>query len=613
MLKTSGLALVFCLFGLAPVLAQTPPPESEPAQQAAGPKSEPESGPIPQPSQAPVQVQSLTAPDVFSAGARDTGLDVEVWTGSAADMARDILPQIAKRPLSPAGSAVARQLLATGAKAPQGASADLDLAAARLGALLALGDAAGVEDMIDRTPGGTSSPALAQIQAESGLILGHSDRACALSEALSRNRDDPFWLRLRSYCQALNGQTAAAGLTLGLAEAQRPDPVFARLMGQLLAGGSAKTGASLRSGLDLALSRTLGLDLTTAISTAPAAIAIALARDPATEPGLRLLAAGRAMRFGASVTSVFDQVPSQLALPPLDADGTQPPPPPLDIAALLTTQGTLAEARLLAIGRDTNDLGLRDQIVTNLLKRAQGLPDFIALARLTAPQIASLVKANAPTNAPVLLATAALITGDTASGEALRQSLPGDIATDESLLLDAMLTLAKGPNDPERQGVLARLTAATQTLPNTGLLPRRQSAALITAALTAHIDAPVRSQLARLDTGKLEAPAALWFALDLATSEQLKAETILSALAILGTNGTQGPKLNDRVRLVRGLGLAGLGRVATALAMEGIVLSQGFATVAAAPTKPPAPAPAAAKPKPKPVAKPKPKPSSSNL
>jgi len=602
MFKPSGLAMALCLIGLTPALGQTPPPPPEPVQQ----EPMPETTILPQPAQAAVQVQALSAPDVFSPGARDTGLGPDVWRGSSADMAREILPQLGKRALSPAASAMARRLLATGASAPEGAADDFDLAAARLGTLLALGDAAAVEAMIERTPGANISPALAQIQAEAALILGHTEQACHAADAISSRRDDPFWLRLRSYCQALNGQMAASGLTLGLAEAQKPDPVFAHLMGQLLAGGKTKTGASLRSGLDLALSRTLGLDLGTAIATAPAPIAIALAHDTATEPGLRLLAAGRATRFGARLDEVFAKVASQPSLPPIAADGTQPPPPPLDIPALIKLQGTAAEARLLAIGRDTNDLALREQLVTNLLKRSQNLGDFLAMARLTAPQIASLAKANAPTAAPVLLATAALITGDVETGSQIRQGLPADMASDEILLLDAMLTLAKGPADPDRQAVLARLTAATQTLPGQGLLARRQTAALLTAALTAHITAPVRNQLAQLDTGTLEAPSARLFALDLAAGDQLKAESILSALAILNASGAQGPKLNDRVRLVRGLGLAGLGPDATALAIEGIVLSQGFASAPTAPAKPATKAPARPKPKPRPIAKPKP-------
>ncbi len=54
------------------------------------------------PAAAEVQVQALTAPDLFSAGARDTGLGPDLWKGASADLARQVIPQLAARPLSPA-------------------------------------------------------------------------------------------------------------------------------------------------------------------------------------------------------------------------------------------------------------------------------------------------------------------------------------------------------------------------------------------------------------------------------------------------------------------------------------------------------------------------------
>lgn len=603
MIKILGLVLAFCLVGLTPALGQTPPPTEPMAQEAM-----PDTVIIPAPMAPSVQVQALAAPDVFSPGARDTGLGPDVWSGSAADLARDILPQIGKTPLSPAGMAMARRLLATGANAPDGASEDLDLASARLRALLALGDAAGVESMLERTPGANYSPALAQLQAEVALILGQYDKACQGADAVSSNRDDPYWLRLRSYCQAINGQIAAAGLTFGLAQSQRPDPVFGLLMGHLLNGGHSKVSASLRNGLDLALSRTLGLDLTPTIMAAPAPIVITLASDANTPQGLRLMAARQAMRFGAKVAEVYDLANAQPMPSGLNKNADLAIPVPLDLSGLIKLQGAAAEARLLAIGRDTNDWGQRDQIVTNLLKRGDSLADFMAMARLTAPLIAELAKANAPVTAPVLLATAAVVTGDVETGLALRQSLPAGMATDEVLVLDALLTLAKGPTDPDRDAVLERLSRSTRMMPGQGTLSRRQSAVLLTAALTAQVPPAVRTQLARLDTGKLDTSAARLFALDLAADQQLKAETILSALAILNTSGSQGPRLNERVRIVRSLGLVGLGPDATALAMEGLIIAQGYTPALSkadlAKMAPPA------KPKPKPRPKPKPKPAS---
>ena len=98
-----------------------------------------------------------------------------------------------------------------------------------------------------------------------------------MGKALTIGRDDIYWLRLRAYCQAIAGQTAAAHLTFDLAQAQAKDAAYGRLMGAKLAGG-AGGAASLRNGLELALSRSLGLDL--AAAKASPAVAAALGKAP---------------------------------------------------------------------------------------------------------------------------------------------------------------------------------------------------------------------------------------------------------------------------------------------------------------------------------------------
>ena len=100
---------------------------------------------------AQVEVQSLTKLDLFSAG-RDTGFGMGVWKGTSADIARQVIPTLASRPLSPAGTALARRLLAQSATAPDGAGADADLAAARVRALLALGETSLAGSILDHTP-----------------------------------------------------------------------------------------------------------------------------------------------------------------------------------------------------------------------------------------------------------------------------------------------------------------------------------------------------------------------------------------------------------------------------------------------------------------------------
>ena len=86
-------------------------------------------------------VTSFAAPDAFTTPGRDTGLPAGLWRGASAKTARTVLPLLAAKALSPAGAALARRVLATGAPGPQGVGSDPALAGARASALLVQGDA----------------------------------------------------------------------------------------------------------------------------------------------------------------------------------------------------------------------------------------------------------------------------------------------------------------------------------------------------------------------------------------------------------------------------------------------------------------------------------------
>jgi len=229
-----------------------------------------------------VQAQALPKLDLFSTG-REAGLGQDLWKGASADIARAVIPTLANRPLSPAGLSLARRLLAQAATAPDGAGADADLAAARARALLALGEAPLADSILDHTPGLADNAALSQTAAETALITGQDAKACAISDALGAGRDALYWLRLRAYCQLIAGKTDAAQLTFTLATQQGKDATYARLMGVAINGAGDPGPASLRNGLDFALSRRLKLDLTPALASAPLPISaqIAAANPPA--------------------------------------------------------------------------------------------------------------------------------------------------------------------------------------------------------------------------------------------------------------------------------------------------------------------------------------------
>jgi hypothetical protein len=225
-------------------------------------------------------VTPLAAPDAFSTAGRDAGLPQSLWQGASLDTAQSVLALLAAKPLSPAAVALARRVLVTGAPGPQGAGDDPELAAARAQALLNLGEAKAAARILARTPGLDRSAALSRAAAESALLAGEDARACAAADSLTVGRDEIYWLRLRTYCQALGGHADQAQLTFDLAQAQAKDAVFARLMGAKLAGAGSPGAASLRNGLDYALSRNLGLDLAAAKPSAEVAVALSAA-EPA--------------------------------------------------------------------------------------------------------------------------------------------------------------------------------------------------------------------------------------------------------------------------------------------------------------------------------------------
>ncbi len=149
------------------------------------------------------------------------------------------------------------------------------MALSRARALLALGDAGAALSSAERLPNIGADPALAEVLAESALVLADDMKACRIEASMTAGRSDLYWLRLRAYCQAILGQSDAAQLSLTLANDAGRDAAYLRLMTAILVGGDPGP-ASVRNGVNLALSRRLGLKL----SAEGAAAAIARAIRP---------------------------------------------------------------------------------------------------------------------------------------------------------------------------------------------------------------------------------------------------------------------------------------------------------------------------------------------
>lgn len=460
--------------------------------------------------QAQVEVQSLAKLDLFSSG-RETGFGPDVWKGASADIARAVIPTLAARPLSPAGASLARRLLAQTATAPDGAGGDADLAAARVKALLALGEAPLVGEILDHTPNLSQDGALSQTAAEVALDLGQDQKACGIGEALTVDRSNLYWLRLRAFCQALAGKTEAAQLTFTLASQQGKDPVLARLMGVLLNGAGDPGPASLRNGLEYALSRHFNLDLTPALPGANPAIA-------------DQIAAARAAAASASA-------PAPVSLP-------------------------------------------SDPEIVGALKAAKTFSAFVIAAKAEAPAIAAAVQAKTPLADPILDASAALAAGDVDTAQAIRAALaePNAPTTDPLSLaiLDAALAAAVGrPDAPTLDRLIER--GGVGDARGKG---RAQAAAAIFAGLGGEISNAGRAQFVGFDLGRSDVSAAKMIGLEADAEAGRVGETALLVLSAAQGGGAAGPPPADRARIVRALTKVGRKADAQAFAVEGLLMLQ---------------------------------------
>lgn len=364
---------------------------------------------------AQVQVQSLAAPDLFSTPAAQTGLSGDLWKDASPGVVKEALPKLATKPLSPAAAGLARRVLATGANAPAGIGDDPELGATRALALIALGDAKGADAVLDRVPSVGSSAQLSLAAAEAALITGADDKACKIGEALTVERSAPYWLRLRAFCQAIGDQHDAAQLTFTLAAQQTKDADYARLMNALLSGTPAGA-ANLKNGINYALSRKLGLDLSSAAAVASASPALKAVAKPVEAPSDLTAAQAStlaALRGAKGLVGFTDAAQANLPAIAALARADAPLEDPVLLARAALAAGDLATAQAIRAkltgdaipGATTTDLALLDAT----LAAAEGKKDNQVLDGLIERGVQGGAKSPAQPAALILAAVGAAV------------------------------------------------------------------------------------------------------------------------------------------------------------------------------------------------------------
>lgn len=191
-----------------------------------------------------IQVDQLRAVEPDSAGtltAKTGGFGVDMWAGSQ----RAYVMRLLRALPSYTGSATIRdglrRALLSAASVPQGlqsgAKAGPSLAAARLRALIVLGDYAGASDLLTVMPRQGRGPALLRVEAELNFLTKDHTSACGLVGDQVQSNAGDFWQKALIFCQILAGQAdkAELGLTL-MRETGLEDQLFLALATNLING-----------------------------------------------------------------------------------------------------------------------------------------------------------------------------------------------------------------------------------------------------------------------------------------------------------------------------------------------------------------------------------------
>lgn len=304
--------------------------QEQPAPQPAAPAPEsppraapaPGAGPVEEDTEA-VEVQSLGAIDVSAAGLIDDaegGLGADMWRGITRPVVERLLPRMPVATSSPAMGELARRLLLTRARVPQGAATVSSLLGLRVERLAAAGDTESVNALMSLAPADLRDRSVARARVDGLLLAGDSAGACSAFQTLvAEDPEEIYWLKGLAFCRALAGAHEQAAFAADLLrDLGAEDAPFFAMLGAL-AGDRGKSVDSLLdpTPLHIAMVRTARLPIPAdAIAGASPGILVAIARSPSADLDLRLAAAERAEAAGALDAALLAEIYRSVAFAP---------------------------------------------------------------------------------------------------------------------------------------------------------------------------------------------------------------------------------------------------------------------------------------------------------
>ena len=481
-----------------------------------------------------------------------------------------------------------RRVLETRADAPSGAS-DRSFQAARLRKLLALGYVNDAGILADNTQV-PDSPGFDRVRADAVLFAGHVNDACSPLTQTRLSSAEPFWIELRAYCYAVQGDDAALQLTKAVMQQQGlDDDAFATLLDDVQSGQKADPGEiDAPNALDAYLMGQAGVPIPLAMAVklgAPGEMLVV--QDSARAPEDRLAAAEQVLQTGILTADTLRALASAAKFSDnqvQDAENAAIALPFLSGQALLRQAALQAadndrKARLIAAALT---LGARK----NLFPVAAAMQADIAAQIVPDPGIKDLGAVFVP---------ALLLAHEPAAMRAWGAMTGKNLIASEVLLADVNLLAPDPAEQKDVSDALDDIAGEIGADKPDGGEEGRETAALILSLYDAlgqplSDDAKVAMQTfaARAWPGRSFTPAQMGRIEDAAANPGRKAEAIMALIGAVGANGPGDLSPDTIAKLVRVLVRLGEAKAARDFAVEALALYK--------PAPPPPPAPPAPQP-----------------
>lgn len=307
-----------------------------------------------------IEQGTLDAPIAYDAGLidiRSGGLDPNLWQGTSANLATQLIKSAPLKSDNPLVRDMVKAVLLSSGIPPEGDTVGLrQYDATKLEAVSAFADIRMLEALIARSGSAARTPVL---QVELSLRQGEIGQACELSDTITEGRAEVFWSRLRTLCHLHRDEIPAAEITADLLRRSDYDnPDFFKLVSVLI--GGAKNVPDASATLD-PIDKTLYRMAVRKLDFARAEQAL----DTQADRELRLAALFKFMDELSD--EQIEQVFSDLAFDPDNLDASSS----FDLDSVLAREGAQGTAQLFLLARAQGNPQSAVSAFSELLKRAQ--------------------------------------------------------------------------------------------------------------------------------------------------------------------------------------------------------------------------------------------------